>query len=67
MTIKSAAFLALIGTVLITALLMWAFVFHVVNVVRSVEEPVVLFASFVYAFVSLTLAIFFFVFHRAQL
>jgi hypothetical protein len=67
MTIKSAAFLALIGTVLITALLMWAFVFHVVNVVRSVEAPVVLFASFVYAFGSLTLAIFFFVFHRAQL
>jgi hypothetical protein len=66
MTLKGAALLAFIGTVLITAFLTWTFVFHVINVLRGAEPPVVLFAWFVYAFGCFTLAVFFFAFHRAQ-
>jgi hypothetical protein len=47
MTMKNAALLALVGTVLMTALLFWTFISNV-------------------AFGSLTLAIFFFVFYKAQ-
>jgi hypothetical protein len=66
MTLKNAALLAFVGTLLMTALLLWNFAFNVVNVLRGVEAPVVLFASLVYAFGSLTVMVFFFVFHRAQ-
>ena len=66
MTLKGAALLAFLGTVLIMALLVWTFVFHVLNVLRGVDPPVVLFSSFIYAFGCFTLAVFFFVFHRTQ-
>jgi hypothetical protein len=66
MTLKNAALLALIGTILMTALLVWNFVSNVLNVLRGVEAPIVLFASFIYAFGCLTVMVFFFVFHRAQ-
>ena len=60
------ALLALIGTVLMTALLLWAFVSNVVDVLRGVDAPVVLFSSFIYAFGCFTVMVFFFVFNRAQ-
>jgi hypothetical protein len=66
MTPKNAALLALIGTTLMTALLMWNFVFTLLNVLRDLVPAVTLLSSFVYAFGSLTLAVFFYVFHRAQ-
>jgi hypothetical protein len=66
MTTKAASFLAFIGTLLIAILLTWTFVSHLLNVLRNVEAPVVIFAWFIYAFGSITLAIFFFVFHRSQ-
>jgi hypothetical protein len=66
MTIKNAALLALIGTILMTALLLWTFVFTFLNVVRGVVPPVMLFQSFIYAFGSFTVMVFFYVFHRAQ-
>lgn len=65
MTMKRPALLALVGTVLITVFLFWTFIPNVVNV-RGVDAPVVLFSSFIYAFGCLTLAIFFFGFHRTQ-
>jgi len=49
-----------------TALLLWAFVSNVVNVLRGVDAPVALFSSFIDAFGCFTLMVFFFVFHRAQ-
>jgi hypothetical protein len=64
MTLKSAA--NSVGTVLMTALLLWAFVSNVVNVLRGVDAPVALFSSFIDAFGCFTLMVFFFVFHRAQ-
>jgi hypothetical protein len=66
MTLKGAAMLALVGTVLITAFLTWIFISNVVNVLRGVDAPVVLFSSFIYPFGCLCVAVFFFVFHRAQ-
>jgi len=66
MTLKGAALLAFIGTILMMAFLTWTFAFHVLDVLRGAEPPVVLFASFVYALGCFTLTVFFFVFHRAQ-
>jgi hypothetical protein len=66
MTLKNAALLALVGTILLTALLVWSFVFTFLNVLRDLVPAVKLFQSFIYAFGSFSVATFFFVFHRAQ-
>ena len=66
MTLKNAALLALVGTILMTVLLVWNFVSNVLNVLRGVEAPIALFASFIYAFGCFSVMVFFFVFHRAQ-
>jgi hypothetical protein len=66
MTLKNAALLALIGTILITALLVWEFVFNVLNVVRGLIPATMLFSSFIYAFACFGVAVFFYVFHKAQ-
>lgn len=66
MTLKNAALLALIGTILMTALLVWTFVSNVLNVLRGVEAPVVLFHSLIFAFGCFSVMVFFYVFHRAQ-
>ncbi len=59
MTVKNAALLALVGTILITALLVWAFVSDVVNGLRGVDAPLVLFSSLIYAFGYLTVMVVF--------
>jgi hypothetical protein len=41
MTLKNAALLALVGTILMTALLVWTFVSNAVNILRGVEAPAV--------------------------
>ena len=66
MTLKNAALLALVGTILMTVLLVGNFVFTFLNVLRSLVPAVTLFSSFIYAFGSLSVMVFFFVFHRAQ-
>jgi hypothetical protein len=66
MTLKSAALLALIGTILMTALLLWTFVFTFLNVLRDLVPAVALFSSLTYAFGSFSVMVFFYVFHRAQ-
>jgi hypothetical protein len=66
MTLKNAALLALIGTILATVLLVWTFVSTAINVLRGLAPPVMLFPWFVYAFACFSLAVFFYVFHRAQ-
>jgi hypothetical protein len=66
MTLKNAALLALIGTVLMTALLLWNFALTLLNVLRDLVPAVTLFSSLIYAFGCLTVTVFFFVFHRAQ-
>jgi hypothetical protein len=66
MTLKNAALLALIGTILISALLVWNFIFNVLNVVQGLVPAAALFSSLIYAFGAFSVAMFFFVFHRAQ-
>jgi hypothetical protein len=66
MTLKNAALLALIGTILITALLVWDFVFNVLNVLRSLIPATTQFSSFIYAFACFSVAVFFYVFHKAN-
>jgi hypothetical protein len=66
MTLKNAALLALIGTVMMTALLVWTFVFNLLNLLRGLVPAVTLFSSFIYAFGCFSVMVFFFVFHRAQ-
>ena len=66
MTLKSAALLALIGTILMTALLLWTFVLTFLNVLRDLVPAVTLLQSFVYTFGCFSVAVFFYLFHRAQ-
>jgi hypothetical protein len=66
MTLKNAALLALVGMVLMTALLMWNFVFTVLNVLWDLVPAVTLFSSLIYAFGAFSVMVFFYVFHRAQ-
>jgi hypothetical protein len=66
MTLKNAALLALIGTILVTALLVWDLIFTVLNVVQGLVPPVKLFSSLIYAFGAVSVAVFFFVFHKRQ-
>jgi hypothetical protein len=66
MSPKSAATLAFIGTLLAAALLVWDFVSDVVNVVEGLVPAVRLFLSLIYAFAAVSLALFFYVFHKTQ-
>jgi hypothetical protein len=65
-TLKNASLLALIGTILATIFLTWTFIMTVLNVLRGLAPPVMLFPWFVYAFACFSVAVFFYVFHRAQ-
>jgi hypothetical protein len=66
MTLKNAALLALIGTILMTALLVWKFVFDALNALQGLVPAITLFSSFIYAFGCLSVAVFLYAFHRAQ-
>lgn len=66
MTLKTAALLALFGTILMTVLLVWNFVLTFLNVLRDLVPAVTVFSSFIYAFGGFTVAVFFYVFHRSQ-
>jgi hypothetical protein len=66
MTLKNAALLALIGTISMTALLVWTFVLTFLNVLRDLVPALTLFQSFIYAFGAFSVTVFFYVFHKAQ-
>ena len=66
MTLKGAAFLAFIGTLLVTALLVWDCVFSLLNVLRGLTPAVTVFSSLIYAFGALTVTVFFYVFQKQQ-
>jgi hypothetical protein len=66
MTLKNAALLALIGTILMAALQLWKFVYTFLNVLRGLVPAATLFQSFIYAFSCFSVMVFFYVFHRAQ-
>jgi hypothetical protein len=59
MTLRNAALLALIGTILVTALLVWNSVLTFLNVLRDLVPAVTLFPSFIYAFGCFSVMVFF--------
>jgi hypothetical protein len=66
MTLKNAVLLALIGTILMTAVLMWTFVLNVLNTVRGLVPAVTMFSSFIYPLGCFSVTVFFYVFYRSQ-
>ncbi len=66
MTIKNAATLALIGTLVLTILLAIDFFDAVLAVDRGLIPAMAVLRSLIYLFASLTVTVFFYVFGRAQ-
>ncbi len=66
MTLKNAAFLALIGTFLLTILLAADFIKTFSGVLNDLVPPMSLLRSLDYLLASLSVTLFFYVFHRAQ-
>jgi hypothetical protein len=66
MTLKTAAFLALIGMLLLTVLLAADFIKTVTGVLSDVVPAVALLRSLIYLLASLTVTVFFWVFQKSQ-
>ena len=66
MTLKNAAFLALIGMILAAFLLLVGLIVDAVGVARGLIPALKLLASFINAFAGVTVVVFLYVFHRAQ-
>jgi len=65
-TLKGAAVLAFIGTLLVAALLVYDFVFTVLNVIRGLTPALTVFSSLIYAFGALSVTVFFYIFQKQQ-
>ena len=66
MSLRNAAFLATVGMIILTALLLFDLVENSAAILRSLIPAVALFRSVIYAFASLMLTIFFFAFYKHQ-
>jgi hypothetical protein len=66
MTLKSAAFLAFIGTLILTVLLALDFFNIAVGVSRSVVPVITLLRAAIYLFAGFCVTVFFFVFSKAR-
>ena len=66
MSLKSAALLALIGTILLTVLVLAHFIFTVLGVMREVIPAMALLTALVHLFASLSVLVFLYVFYRKQ-
>jgi hypothetical protein len=66
MNLKSAAFLALVGMILLTVLLIADFINLFVGVIRDIVPVVMLLRSLIYTLASLAVTGFFWVFYRGQ-
>jgi hypothetical protein len=64
MSLKSAAFLALIGMILVAILRLYDLVSTIINVMGGLVPAMTLVSSLIYAFASVGLAAFFFVYHK---
>ncbi len=67
MSLKNAALLALIGTLLLTILLAVGFINDVLGVARGILAPVKLLISLIETFAGVTAVVFFYVVNRRQL
>ena len=66
MSLKNAALLALIGTLLLTILLIAGFISDVLNVSQGLIPPMKVLSSLIHSFAALTVTVFFFLFHKTQ-
>ena len=66
MSLKNAAFLALVGMILVTILLMAVLIGDALAFVLSLIPVMRLLTSLIYAFASLSVAVYLYVFHKAQ-
>jgi hypothetical protein len=66
MSLKNAALLGLIGTVLLTVLVVAHFITTILGVIRDVIPAMALLTSLVHLFASLSVLVFFYVFYRKQ-
>jgi hypothetical protein len=66
MNLKNAALLALIGTLLLTILLVAGLIFDVLNFTRGLIPSTTMFSSLIHSFAALTVTVFFYVFHSSQ-
>jgi hypothetical protein len=66
MNLKNAAFLAAIGMIILTALVLFDLFENVAGILRSLIPAVTFFRSAIYAFASITVTIFLFVFYKRQ-
>jgi hypothetical protein len=66
MTLKNAAFLALVGMILATILLVAGFIGDVVGVMRGLIPAMRLLTSSIYALAGLSMVVFLYVFHKTQ-
>jgi len=66
MTLKNASLFALVGTILLTALLLVHFVIDAWGIVNGVVPAIRVLASSIRVLGSVSLAVFFWVFHKAQ-
>jgi hypothetical protein len=64
MSLKNAAFLALIGTILTTILLLYDLVSAVINITGGLVPAMSILPLLIYSFASLSVAVFFFVFYK---
>jgi hypothetical protein len=66
MNLKSAAFLALVGMILLTVLLIADFINVLLGVMRDIVPMVMLLRSLIYMLASLAVTVFFWVFYRGE-
>ena len=66
MTLKNAAFLALVGMILATILLVAGFIRDVFAIAQGLIPAMTLLTSFIYAFAGLSMAVFLYAFHKKQ-
>jgi len=66
MTMRSAAFLALIGAVLVAVVLVVGFVSDLLNALRGLVPALRLVTSFIFAFAGVGAVVFLWVFRNAQ-
>lgn len=64
MSVKGAALLAFVGTLLLAVLAVWDLLVDFVSVVRGLVPAVRLVSQLIYAFAAVTLACFFYVFQK---
>jgi hypothetical protein len=66
MTLKNASLLALVGTALVSLLMLWNLISNVLNVARGLIPVDTLLSSLIHTFGYLTIVVFFYVFYKEQ-